>query len=223
MRIFASYHRGEALRFLAHLDAQRLFQRALRRGGIPVAYSQGFNPHPILSFAFSLPVGYTADGEWIDLRLEEDMEPEEFIARMNGSLPAGYRIETALAVPETLPTLTALVAGVRYRVALELPAPMTAAGLQEAVDGLLSGPIVVRKKTKGGMRDVDIRPLVNEVRAEADGLFIDGVLNVDGGLSAELFMQALTERAGISAVWRVHRAGLYFNDTFSLLPQKDRG
>ena len=71
MRIIARFEKGEAVRFVSHLDIQRTFQRAFRRANIPLAYSQGFNPHPQLSFATALSLGYTSEAEWFDVKLAE--------------------------------------------------------------------------------------------------------------------------------------------------------
>lgn len=67
MRIIASFYKHEQVMFVSHLDMQRLFQRAFRRADLPLAYSNGFNPHPLLSFATALSVGYTSDCEYLML------------------------------------------------------------------------------------------------------------------------------------------------------------
>ena len=70
MRIIASFYKHDEVRFVSHLDMQRLFQRAFRRAGLPLSYSKGFNPHPLLSFATALSVGYTSECEYFDVFLD---------------------------------------------------------------------------------------------------------------------------------------------------------
>ena len=95
MRMLAVYHKGPSLAFISHLDVQRTLQRAMRRAGIPLAFSQGFNPHPKLSFASALATGQTSDAEWFEAELSEDVEPEAFVSRVNGVLPPDFYFSDA--------------------------------------------------------------------------------------------------------------------------------
>ena len=75
MRLAVVFTKEAPVRFVSHLDLQRLFQRAFRRAKLPLAYSQGFNPHPLVAFATALSVGFTSEGEYLDLTLTEDVSP----------------------------------------------------------------------------------------------------------------------------------------------------
>ncbi len=224
MRIIANYRKGEELRFISHLDIQRLLQRGLRRANIPLAYSQGFNPHPLLSFASALAVGYTSDAEWLDVRLSTQMDPADFMRKLNGVLPVGFRILEAKEAPEELPTLTSLTHSALHQIELTMEQAYSLPMLQDGLMQLLAGPIVVNKRTKGGMKDVDIRPQVlaatlKGAEEKKDGLSLSilGVSNVNGSLNIELFMQELVRKWGLTGSWRVHRSGLYFENS-DLLP-----
>lgn len=220
MRIIANFRKGEELRFISHLDIQRLVQRAMRRANLPLSYSQGFNPHPILSFASALSVGYTSDAEWMDVRLSEDVAPEEFTARLNTALPEGLRIIKAKAAEESLPSLTALIQRSRYEATVIFDLPMDALTLKDALEALLNGPIIVDKHTKGGMKQVDIRPQLVSMRflendsegslAEAN-FYIEGILNASGSLQIELLLQALMLSCGATGRTRVHRTAVDFD------------
>ena len=224
MRIIANYRKGEELRFISHLHIQRLLQRGLRRANIPLAYSQGFNPHPLLSFASALAVGYTSDAEWLDVRLSTQMDPADFMRKLNGVLPVGFRILEAKEAPEELPTLTSLTHSALHQIELTMEQAYSLPMLQDGLMQLLAGPIVVNKRTKGGMKDVDIRPQVlaatlKGAEEKKDGLSLSilGVSNVNGSLNIELFMQELVRKWGLTGSWRVHRSGLYFENS-DLLP-----
>lgn len=220
MRIIANFRKSEELRFISHLDIQRLVQRAMRRANLPLSYSQGFNPHPILSFASALSVGYTSDAEWMDVRLSEDVAPEEFTARLNTALPEGLRILKAKAAEESLPSLTALIQRSRYEATVIFDQPMDALTLKDALEALLNGPIIVDKHTKGGMKQVDIRPQLVSMRflendsegslAEAN-FYIEGILNASGSLQIELLLQALMLSCGATGRTRVHRTAVDFD------------
>lgn len=219
MRIIANFHKGEPMRFISHLDVMRLLQRAMRRAQLPLKFSQGFNPHPVMAFASALALGYTSDAEWVDVQLESAVAPAEFISRMNAVLPEGLRILRALEIEEKLPTLTALLQRAEYEVTLYLEAPEEKDKLGHGIEALLSGPIVVTKRTKGGMKQVDIRPQLLSLELTGPDtehtqyaiLSVTGKLNADGGLQMELLLQALMQACGTQARWRVHRKAVYFD------------
>jgi radical SAM-linked protein len=101
-RIVFRFTKGEAVRFVSHLDLMRCFERAMRRAGFPVGYTQGFNPRPRLSFASALSVGATSEWEMGQVELDVDRDEAELaplIASLNAQLPPGLRIDEAWPVP----------------------------------------------------------------------------------------------------------------------------
>lgn len=157
MRIIARFEKGEAVRFVSHLDIQRTFQRAFRRANIPLAYSQGFNPHPLLSFATALSLGYTSEAEWFDVKLAQDMCSDAFRDAVNAVLPGGFRILEAAAAAEGLSALTALMAAASYTIRFFPENPSFAEGIEQAFYSMIQAPVYVEKRTKGGIKTVDIR------------------------------------------------------------------
>ena len=221
MRMLAVYHKGEAVRFVSHLDVQRTLHRAFRRAKMPLAYSAGFNPHPELSFASALPTGASSDCEWFEVELTEDMAPEQFLRAVNAALPGGFFLSDAQPMPEGVKTLSALTRAAEYRITALLDRPVTQQQAEEALSALLSGEIVVNKRTKSGVRPVDIRPQI--MRASVEGieghalsLRVLGKLQADGGLRAELLMGALFDRLDASGSLRIHRSAMYFASDGSL-------
>lgn len=208
MRIIARFEKTESVRFVSHLDIQRLFQRAFRRAQIPLAYSQGFNPHPILSFATALSVGYTSDAEWLDVKLASDMDKDDFARRVNGTLPEGFRIIEVFSVDERFPSLSAIMAAADYTLQVFDPP----ADLAPRIETLLSAPIMVEKRTKGGMRTVDIRPMLYDYRYSNGFMRILGCLDAKGSLNIDLFMGALLKQDASAASYRVHRNRIFSND-----------
>ena len=87
------------VRFLSHRDLARVWERALRRAGIRVAYSEGFSPRPRLSFGLALSTGYESLGEYLDIDLADDLEPDELVALVNPSLPTGMEAQAAIRIP----------------------------------------------------------------------------------------------------------------------------
>ena len=93
-RLFLSITKGEELRFLGHLDFLRTMERAVMRSEIPVAFSEGFNPHMKLSLDSALGVGVTADPLYLEIKLEEDMSTDEVRERLSRQLPRGITIHS---------------------------------------------------------------------------------------------------------------------------------
>ena len=91
-RIRVKYTKGKEVRFISHRDLMRVFQRAIRRADIPIAYSQGFNPHIKISWGQALKVGKASDGEYAELHLEKHINPNELRERLNQQLPKGIEI-----------------------------------------------------------------------------------------------------------------------------------
>lgn len=210
MRIIASFYKHNEVRFVSHLDMQRLFQRAFRRAGLPLSYSKGFNPHPLLSFATALSVGYTSECEYFDVFLDEKIDADEFRSRVNAVLPEGVAVTKAVDAGEMKASLTTLMRSADYFARLDFDREVTSDELENALASLLTGEIIVEKKTKGGMKDVDIRPLLISVNlidcSEGSAiLYIKGKLTAEGGLPLELLFGAISEKVSASAVSTVNR------------------
>lgn len=223
MRMIAVYHKGLPQREISHLDVQRTLQRALRRSHMPLMYSNGFNPHPLISFASALATGTTGDAEWFEVRMEGEITPEAFMNGMNCALPDGMFVSDARIAAEDMPTLSSMTRAALLRVWIDPDQTLTKARVEAAVADMLSGEIIVQKRTKGGIKPVDIRPLIIEVTVEEvmEGsirLLILGKQQADGGLRAELFVRALLDRLDANGDCRVHRIAVYF-DSDGLLPR----
>lgn len=210
MRMIAAFEKLEPVKFVSHLDMQRLFQRAFKRAELPLAYSQGFNPHPLLSFATAISVGYTSSGEYFDVILSENVSPEKFTERVNAVLPNGVKVTAARDAGDFKASLTTLMRSAEYDVRLRFDAPVEQSTFEAAISSLLCGEIIVDKKTKGGIKPVDIRPMLlgialKEFSEQTALLEIRGALTAEGGLPLELLFGALEGRLGIAFSRLVHR------------------
>lgn len=173
-RLILRFAKGRQARFISHLDTMRLFQRALRRARIPVAYSQGFHPHPKLSFASALSVGMTSTGEYLELELQTDhsgfpgAQPDEIACSLNHVLPESFRILAYSRMSPRLKSLMSLVSAAQYVVYHD---EMSAQDWsQRAADLMQRDTIVVERKTKKGTRRLDLRPLIYQLRGLEPGV-----------------------------------------------------
>lgn len=204
MRMLAVFTKGPEVRFVSHLDLQRLFQRAFRRAKLPLAYSQGFNPHPLVSFATALSVGMTSRGEYLDVTLTRQMTPEEFISAVSAQLPKGVELIRAADMGDSRKSLTSAMRSARYVSRVRFSEPVSRDALEGACRDLLSNEIVVMKKTKGGIKPTDIRPMVKSLSVvSADGcgavMSLCGVLSAEGGLNPDMLLGELYKKLGVAA------------------------
>ena len=190
MRMIAEFEKMGRMSWFSHLDLQNTMQRALRRAQLPVAYSQGFNPHVLTSFATALSVGCQSRGEVMEVEMAGEIFPEEFAEKLNACLPDGLKVRRCAPVPDSAPALMAKVAEAGY----DITAPN--ADLTQAVEAFLKAEeVMVEKRSKTKTRLVNIRPMVHEITCAFDGK--DSRLSMvleqtnANALKVELVMQAL--------------------------------
>lgn len=190
------YRKRGSIRYISHLDMNRMMQRAIARARLPVWYTQGYNPHLYLTFALPLSLGFESECELMDLRLVREMPEAEFLARLGGQMPEGVELCSVRPPVHDVRDIAWCDWEVR------LPAASPSAAL-EAFRELLDGPIEVEKKTKRGVSLTDIRPMVSDVemRASPDALKLS--LRCRAGsetnLNPTLLLSALCARTGDDA------------------------
>jgi radical SAM-linked protein len=207
------FARDEEARFLSHLDAVRLWERALRRGRIPMATSEGFSPRPRLVFAAPLPLGMLAEHELADLFLAERLTAQDLRARLAAGMPAGYRVLDLHDVWTGAPALAPQLAAADYRLTL---LSVDRAALEGAAARLLAADRLPRERHKGERTTpYDLRPLLLDLRArdpdraaltpddavaKAAGLWMRLRHSQDGGSGrAGEVVAALAEDMGLAA------------------------
>ncbi|HHY80698.1 MAG TPA: DUF2344 domain-containing protein [Thermoanaerobacter sp.] len=170
-RLRNKYTKDERVKFISHLDLLRVFQRALRRADIKVAFSQGFNPHPKISFGPALVVGATTEGDYMDIDVEEDISPEEFRKKMNKVLPPGIEIVESYEV-ELNDALSTKIKGAEY--ILQVNVKKSIKDIKNKIEEFMKRDIIeIEKESKSGRKMVNIRPYVLELKVieEAEDYF----------------------------------------------------
>ena len=137
IRCRITFEKKDLARFVGHLDLQTLFQRALKRARVPVAYSQGFNPHMLISFAQPLPLGMESLCEMVDIELTREVEPSEIINGLNTSLPTGFRVIGAVFLPPQTKRVAAAIYAAKYKAAFSNTPPIEQ--LIDAIDLVSAG------------------------------------------------------------------------------------
>lgn len=156
------FTKGPEVRFLSHLDMVRTLERAVRRARLPIAYSEGFTPRPIMSYSYALPVGVLSEAEYGDFGFALALDPEAFMTAYNEQLPEGFRVLRAEELAEDAPALQSTISAARWKVVLpDLDVAQEIKARWEELQGLDS--FVVRRETKKGSREIDVRPFLFQV------------------------------------------------------------
>lgn len=194
MKMWVVFSVRDRLKYIGHLDLMRAMQRALRRAGLPVRYSQGFNPHILLSFAAPLPVGTEGLREVMEVPVSESIAPEVFVEQLNLALPPLIRCQAARLVEDTQTAPMALLAAAQFEITpLEHgEALLTAAPALMAREQQMS-----TRKGKRGISQVDIRPLIHNLVVRDDTLYATLALHPSGTCKPAQLLGALAEIAGL--------------------------
>ena len=161
-RLRIRFCRGQEVGFISHLDIMRLWQRALHRAGVSLAYSEGFSPHPRISLAAPLPVGVTSEAELMDIICAKWVSPHWFTAGVSQQLPPGIEILQVYQIALTMPSLQSQVRYAEYRVEVETDKEQ--GDIESAVTGLLSMKhLPWHHQRDTGRRSYDLRALIDDL------------------------------------------------------------
>ena len=161
-RLRVWFTRGNEMTYISHLDMMRFWERALRRAGLPLSYSQGFSPHPRVALAVPLALGVTSEAELMDVYLSRWVPPHSFLQSLRRQLPPGLEVPEAHTIPSGLPSLQSQVRFAEYRVAVDREdGPEDVPG---AVLGLLETKSLMWQHARDiGVRSYNLRALVNSL------------------------------------------------------------
>ena len=146
------YTRDERVKYISHLDFMRLFHRTVRRSGVDFLYSEGFNPHPVMTVAMPLSVGVTSGGEYMKVGFTDKFSPEEIVWRINSAFPPGYEI-TGIYKLSAKEIDINKINRAEYTVMAELADGAKPCNIEKV---LKNESLVVMKKTKSGEKESDI-------------------------------------------------------------------
>jgi len=221
LKVRIKFEKLGLMQFVGHLDLMRAWQKIFRRSGIPIAYSEGFNPHQIFSIAAPLAVGTTSEGEYLDLKLKVDTyDLHELIERVNACCPVGLKITGAAEIVGKQTSAMAACKLADYRIDLSEQL-YKELNLLNVFDSFYSQKsIIVKKKNKKGkINDLDIRPGIYSAILEDQSFFLTLATGSSLNIKPELFMQALfnycdyrLETFTNNCYYSIHRFDIYMKD-----------
>lgn len=187
MKVRIKFAKYGSMRFIGHLDMMRYFQKAMRRAGIDIAYSEGYSPHQIMSFAAPLGIGITSQGEYLDIEVHSSKSSKESLRALNAVMVEGIEVLEYRELPEGTKNAMSSVAAADYlviykntdgdsdgRIPSETICGNGASGLEkipelaelsEALQKFYQGQkeILITKQTKKGEKVMDLKPLIYEL------------------------------------------------------------
>ncbi|MGN1313584.1 MAG: TIGR03936 family radical SAM-associated protein [Lachnospiraceae bacterium] len=196
MRVRIKFSKHGVVKFIGHLDIMRYFQKAIRRTEIDIAYSEGFSPHQIMSFAAPLGVGYYSNGEYMDIQLNSHRGRQDLLDRLNAVMVEGIRVLNAVALPDTAGNAMASVAAAAYTIEWKSGyKPLS--NLKEVTAAFMNREsIPVIKQTKKSQLSLDLKPGIYRLEAADDSLYMLVDASSKGNIKPTLLLEALFTFAG---------------------------
>lgn len=210
MKARIKFRKYGVMRFIGHLDVMRFFQKAMRRAGIPIAFTGGYSPHMIMSFALPLGVGISSDGEYLDIELREPIASEEAVRRLNAAMVEGMEVVSFLQIPDDKKSSgMTIVAASSYQATFAKA--VQASWKEKTAVFLEQKNIVVLKRTKRSEMQVDIKPMIYQMRWK-EGISLFLAAGSEQNLKPDLVIRAFLEFVGEvpdSVPVNYHRCDVY--------------
>ena len=221
-RYLLKFSKKGGIRFISHLDMLRVFQRAFRRAGLNISYSNGFNPHPRIGFAMPLSLGFESDAEYLEFETDTEYTPDDVIARLNEKMPPGLEAVSCRTLKETgKKAAAAALTNASYTALYKGTDSELPGRVRDAVVPFLSqDEIISVKYSKKKKKDVEsnIRPNIFSLSSVSNKrLLLSMMLGAGntGSLNPEVMMKALCRFCGAEYAegeWLYTRTEMYFRD-----------
>ena len=196
MNIRMKFKKHGCMKFIGHLDVMRYFQKAIRRADIDIAYSEGFSPHMIMSFAAPLGVGLTSEGEYVDLQVNSCASSKAAVDALNSVMVEGMEVVSFKLLPENVKNAMSSVAAADYFV--KWREGYVPENWEEKFNAFLQKEeMLIVKKTKRSEAEVDLKPMLYKTELRDGGIFMQVACGSVNNLKPELVMEAFAKDAGI--------------------------
>lgn len=164
MKVRIKFSKHGAMKFIGHLDMMRYFQKAIRRAEIDIAYSGGFSPHQIMSFAAPLGVGLSSNGEYFDIEMNSLTSVEDIKARLNAVMAEGVTIRKVTVLGENVKNAMASVAAAAYTLTIKDKVKLPDNWQEELEAFYKQSTILATKQTKKNEAEIDLKPAIYELK-----------------------------------------------------------
>ncbi len=232
MRIRIKFRKSGVMKFIGHLDIMRYFQKCMRRGDIDIAYSEGFSPHQIMSFAAPLGVGVTSDGEYLDIEVRSTKSSKESIQNLNEVMVEGIEITSYRRLGDSDKKAMSAVAAADYEIRIKEGYEVPKADDQDVLERFFVKPkeILISKKTKKSEKVMDLKKLVYDFRIFMENdrpvFYLKVCTGSTDNLKPELVLSAFYEFMGQTLnpfSIQIHRLDVYGEEEGRLVSLGEMG
>lgn len=227
MKIRIKFAKSGVMKFIGHLDMMRYFQKAIRRAGVNICYSEGFSPHMIMSFAAPLGVGITSDGEYFDIEVKDTMTTADALQALNSTMVQGVEVTGYVQLPEDAKNAMSIVAAADYTLGYKdgYHSPFTKSQWKEALEKSFHSKetFMVTKKTKKNQVEVDLKPavytleMVGTEENPAFHIFVSAgsTRNIKPEFVLESIYNRISSEEGTELSYDPHAIAIHRNDVFA--------
>ena len=216
MKVRMKFSKNGPIKFIGHLDVMRYFQKAIRRAEIDIAYSKGFSPHQIMSFAQPLGVGVESDGEYVDVELDSAVSAKEVMDKLNAVMNEGIQVKSVKMLSEGTMNAMASVAASRYLISIKDGYDFGADFYGQCVELGQQEHIYIIKKTKKSEIEMDLKPAIFEMAVTKDGLMMFVDSSSAGNIKPNLVLEEVCKENGIEynpLAFAIRRLDMYTKDS----------
>ena len=196
MKLRIKFKKFGPVKFIGHLDVMRFFQKGLRRAEIDVAYSTGFSPHQIMSFASPLGVGLESNGEYFDVEILTPISSQEFIDKFNAVSTPWIQVTDVRLLPDKAGNAMASVAAASYMISFREGFGFTEGWQQKFTKFMSQTQILVTKATKKGTAEIDLKPAIYDYKVLQGGVYLLINASSEGNIKPTLVMDAFATYCG---------------------------
>lgn len=235
MKVRIKYTKSGSMKFIGHLDVMRYFQKAVKRAGLDIAYSKGFSPHQLMSFAAPLALGVTSEGEYFEAEFNSLVSSDEFVKRLNEQMVEGMAVSDVVLLPEGCKKAMSVVAASDYLISfnqreddLDFEKRKTAV-LKATVHLMEKESIEVFRKTKKQEKIEDIKPGIIKLKTQGEQIYMLLATGSEYNLKPDSVVEALCMETGYpynKFDYQIHRLETYMkngeNELVSLLAAGER-
>lgn len=222
LKVRIKYTKSGTMKYIGHLDVMRFFQKATKRAGLDIAYSQGFSPHQLMSFAAPLALGVTSEGEYFDAEFNSLVSSDEFVRRYNEQMVEGMAVNDVILLPDKAKNSMSIVAGSDYYVSVvdragsEMRSDELKDKLFAVVPHLLEKETIeVFRKTKKNEKIEDIKPGIFDLSVKDNKIYMFLATGSEYNLKPESVIEALCKESGVvynKFDYQIHRIETYMKD-----------
>lgn len=224
MKIRMKFSKNGPIKFIGHLDVMRYFQKAIRRAEIDIAYSQGFSPHQIMSFAQPLGVGVESNGEYVDVELNSAISAKDVMDRLNAVMNEGIKIESVKKLSEGTMNAMASVAASKYAISIKEGYEIYVDFLSQCMKLGQKEKIIIVKKTKKSEIEMDLKPAIFEMSVTDKELMMVVDSSSAGNIKPNLVLEEVCRENGLEynpLAFAVRRIDMFTRNTEGKLVSMD--